>query len=551
MKELLRFLRLYRPYRLEIMVGLALSLVTLCAGIALLAVSGWFIAAMALAGALSVSVNYFSPAAIIRGLSIIRTVGRYGERLVNHDAALRVTSEFRQRFYNSLVPLIPASLQDFHSADIFDRMRTDVETLERFYLNGIVPILTSLFALIILFVFLLFYNPALAIIECGILIVVGFILPTLVKNMACRDAEHIAAQGKSRRILLGETIQAMDEILVYQQADSRLSQLLKHDLNIANSQKKIHLRESLVQALTVMAVGVTVFFVIMMVSPDVQSKTMAPENLAMLALLSIAAFDIILPLPAAYHSFYAARIAARRIYDILDLPTAEPDFVSAGSQHIGSEKFSLLVDRLSFSYQEKPVFSNLEFALSAGEVLAICGPSGSGKSTILGILAGFWTPASGDIRVNGHNINHWGPEDRRAMFGFAPQKPYLFADTIRQNLCLANPHATDDQLRTACEQADIWNTILSMPDGLDTYVGEHGIGLSGGQIRRLGLARALLCEAPCLVLDEPGEGLDAMMEENILRTLIKTARQQGQAVLLFLHDAEKAWLPEDVKITRL
>lgn len=554
MRDIIRFSRLYRPYALEIFAGLALSLVTLGAGVALLAVSGWFIAAMGLAGAMAVGMNYFAPAAIIRGLSIVRTAGRYGERLVNHDAALRVTAEFRQRFYRALEPLLPMAGAGLHSADLFDRMRADVETLEKFYLNGVVPLLTALVAMVILFCVLWGYDPALAVAQCGVLVGVGVILPACVRTMAGHDAERMARAGQVRRIALGEMIQGMDELLVYQRAPEKLKQLMAHDAVIAAGQARIHGRESMAQSITLAAMGGVLIYSILLVAPQVRAGSMGGADLAMIALLALAAFEIIQPLPVAFQSLHAARIAARRIYDIVDHPAARfaklSCGVSGGASCVPCLGFSLFMDGVSFAYDEKTILRGFSMSCAAGDVVAVCGPSGSGKTSLFGLLAGYWAADAGRIVLNGCDGTSMPVDTRRALFGFAPQKPYLFADTMRANLLLAEPGANGESLHAACALTGLSDVIASMPDGLDTYVGERGAGLSGGQIRRLGLARAVLRDAPCLVLDEPTEGLDPAMAGNIMRAVLADAKRKGRAVLLFLHDADAPWLPPDTKIIR-
>ncbi len=549
MKNILRFARLYQPHALEMFAGLTLAFAALGAGIALLAVSGWFIAAMGLAGAAAVSMNYFSPAAIIRGLSIVRTASRYGERLANHDAALRVTATFRQRFFFALERLLPESVQNIHSADLFDRMRADVETLERFYLNGLVPILTALMAILTLFIVLLFYHPLLATMLATCLLLSGYLFPVLIKNISQHDAARMAQTGKERRIALSELMQGMDEWLVYNQSGNKIDQLQGHDAQIAACQNRMHKRDALMQAVTLFLSGGMLVGALYILLPMAQAQQFTGANLAMIALLSLAAFEIITPLPTAFQSFFAARIAASRIFEIVD--RAPPADDRAELPPPASDTFSLSLNNVSFSYQEGRGIKNVSFTMRAGELTVICGPSGSGKSTLSYLLAGFWNPDSGTITLNGHDMASWPLAARRDMFGFAPQKPYIFADTIRHNLWMAQPSATTAEVERSCAIAGLQDVINAMPEGIDTYVSEHGIRLSGGQIRRLSLARALLRNAPCLVLDEPTEGLDPDTETRVMENILAEARARGQAVLMFLHESNQKWLPKEAQIIDL
>lgn len=540
MKDLLRFARLYRPFAAEVAAGVLLSLLASLAGIALMAVSGWFIAAMALAGAAAAAMNYFTPAATIRALAILRTAGRYGERLANHDAALRVTAEFRARFFAALAPLSPAALQDLHSGDMFNRLRHDIDTLERFYLQGAVPIAAGLAGLCIVCAVLLLYLPALAIVLLLLLMTAGVVLPLAEQRACACDAAVIADGARLRRVDLSELSIGWREMQVYGIADARQDAILAQDRAIAAARDRQHKRETLVQAVIVVAMGLAVALALALGVPAVQAGLITPPALAMLALLALAAFDLVAPLPAAFQCLFAARLAARRVFELVDRKPVMPP-VAEGAQ-AGAGPFQLDIENLSFSYGDAPVLRGVSLALAAGEVAVICGASGCGKSTVLNILAGFWPAAGGLVRVNGVDLSMLGDAGRRAAFGFSPQKPYLFADTLRANLRLANPAASDADLAEACRIAGLGEVVDSLPQGLDTYVGEHGSRFSGGQLRRLSLTRAWLADADCLVLDEPAEGLDSGTENAVMRGLLAAAAARGKAVLLLLHAADQPWL---------
>ncbi len=551
MNNLLRFLKLYNPYKWNVMAGILLSLITVFAGISLLAVSGWFIASMGIAGAAFLSMNYFTPAAMIRGLSILRTSGRYGERIANHDAALRVTATFREWFYNKLEPLTPAGLEDLHSADVFSRLRSDIDVLERFYLNGIVPLCTAICGLIILGVGLALYYPPLAFIELSLLIVAGFIIPLITRRYAKQDEKIIAQEKVKLNISLADTMQGMADYLVYGGMQNQLNNIHLHDNLISAARTRINRRESTIQSITLVCIGLAIVGSICCIIPLITHGTVKPAELAMVALLCLACFDIITPLPTALQSLQSARMAAQRIFEITDrslIDLLDRNAISAETQYTHN---ILKIADVSFSYGQAPVFKNLSFDINAGDVVVIVGRSGTGKSTIIDLLLGFRQPTQGTIYLNATPAGSYDNDLRRKLFSVVPQKPYIFADTLRANITLNNPEIDGNTISEACSLAELKDVIEEMPEELETYLGEHGMRLSGGQIRRLAIARAIAHKAPILILDEPVEGLDSELEGRVMRSVLANAKQMNRSVILCLHDAEKSWIPADAKVIRL
>lgn len=551
MNDLWRFAKLYRPFKLSIFVGMMLTLAALAAGVALLAVSGWFIAAMGLAGAAAISMNYFTPAAIIRGLSIVRTASRYGERLSNHDAALRVTAIFRQRFFNSLALIAPESLRACHSAELLERLRGDIDTLERFYLQSVAPLCAAVLALILLFIIICFYNVVLACLMLGALMLTGFIIPFCSHKLSHHKTAQISQRNHARRRHLSEAIQGGAELVIYQQMKPHMAALEQMDQAIDQDRRTLHQIETMAQSLTVLISGLTLIATLYLCLPllaETAPGALSGADYVLLALLAIAAFEITSPLPAALQAYQAAKISARRVFEIAD---RKQENRSQGIPCERARDFSLSCSHVDFAYLDKPVLKDFSMDLKAGAVVLISGVSGSGKSTLSHILAGFYKAQAGEILVNQHKIDDYAPDALRAHFAFAPQKPYLFADTLRQNLLIAAPDADESALLQACALAHLDDVIAAMPAGLDSYVGEHGTCLSGGQLRRVGLARALLCNAPCLVLDEPTEGLNDALAHDVMRNILRHAQTHKKAVILLVHEAEQSWLPPGAQHIRL
>lgn len=543
MSDLRRFLRLYRPYRFQVGLGIFLSLTTLAASIALLTVSGWFIAAMGLAGVAGVSMNYFTPAAIIRAMAIIRTGGRYAERLVTHDAALKVTASFRQWFYDRLEPLAPAGLGDLRSADLFGRMRSDIDGLERFYLNALVPLCTGIVALAIIAIGLLLFDPLLALTELVLLAIAGIALPLLTRRFSQADHDMLSHKLSEMRIDLTDSLQGMQELMVYGGFDPAVHRIMTGSDRVIAAQTRIAGRDAVAQGLTVFCMGLAVAAGLLVAAP-LTASGIDSAMLAAIPLLCLACFDAVLQMPAALNAWHGAALSARRIFAIADWNALLHEATTA----VPDASFQLAFDHVAFAYDTEAVLKDVSFTLTAGQTLALTGRSGSGKTSIINLCVGFWQPTAGTVRLNGADIATCAPDSVRRQFGVALQKPYLFTDTIRANLLLANPSATPEDMERVCRVAGIADTIRAMPEAYETFLQENGRSLSGGQLRRLAIARALLKPAACLVLDEPGEGLDKALEAKVLRDVLDFATARGQAVIVCIHDAEAA---TDLGITRI
>lgn len=531
MKIMLRLLKLFRPYAGWMALGIFLSLVTLLANVALMAISGWFIAAMALAGLAGVSMNYFTPAAFIRGLAITRTVGRYGERLVTHEATFRLLSELRVWFYGKLEPLAPAGLQDKQGGDLLSRISTDIDTLQNFYLRFLVPVVVALLALPVLAGFVALYSGKLALVLLVLLLLSGLVLPLFIQSAGRKAAEAQVLKASDLRAHLAEGQAGMTELLVSGQWEAHCAEAAMQSRDLIHDQKGLSALDGFSQGAIIMATNVAVFCGLMLVIPLVSAKTITPPNLPMLLLFCMAAFEGVMALPLAFRSLPQVKAAAERLFAIADaaVPVTDPvDPVPAPA------KGDLAIKGLKFGYGTGiEVLDNLDLDLPQGKKLALLGATGSGKSSTINAILRFWERRAGSIQLDGVEIDQYCMHDLRAAISVMPQHVHLFNTTIRANLLLACPSASDEQLLHACRSAALDDFIASAPEGLDTFVGEAGMKVSGGQARRIGLARALLKDAPILVLDEPFEGLDPALARKVMQNVL--ADLNGRSLLLISH----------------
>ncbi len=532
-----RLIRLFKPYWGWMALGILLSLITIIANVGLLALSGWFISIMAIAGVAGITdINYFTPSASIRGLAIARTAGRYIERVVSHEATFRLLAELRQWFYNKLEPLAPAVLQKYQSGDILSRISADISTLENLYIRILSPISVAIIAVFLYALFLGRYDTKLQLTEVSLLLLAGLVIPVIINRLAKKSGERLNQTSSQLRNSAIDSVQGMGELLIYGAAESQIEKTRSLSNSLIKDQQTQAKLTGFSQGFVGLSANLAMWLILLISIPMVNSGTLEPAHLAMLALLALASFEVVLTLPPAFQLLPQTLSAGRRLFDIVDSKPLirEPQYDSPIP-----ENTDIKFDKVSFHYdtggnsQNSKVLNKLSLTLKEGEKLAITGPSGIGKSTLVQLLCRFWNVDSGTITFGGHPVETYKSDDLRQYFSVLPQHSFLFNNTIKNNLLLANPQATDQQLNEVCEVAQIDDFIASQPDGYDTWVGEAGLQLSGGQARRIALARTLLKNAPVLILDEPGEGLDANTERALLNAVFEYKKENS--ILLITH----------------
>jgi ATP-binding cassette subfamily C protein CydC len=532
MSDLWRLLKLFRPYAGWLALGILASLATLLANVTLMAVSGWFIASMALAGVAQVSMNYFTPAALIRASAIIRTGGRYAERLITHEATLRLLSALRVWFYQHLEPLAPARLQHYRGGDLLSRIRADIDTLDNFYLRILAPSVSAVLGGLLLVLFLRYYDTRLALILAFFLLLAGVLTPWIVQRFGDAPGRRKLALQTELRMAAVDGIQGMAELQLYGGASAQADKLSALSQQLAEQQQRLSGLNGLSQGALMLAANLAMWAVLWTAIPLVRDGVLAPPELAMLALFTLAAFEAVLPLPNAFQALGETRAAARRIFEIID---AEPEVAEPQQPSPTPTHFGLRFDGVSFTYPdaEHAALEDVSFELAQGQRLALIGASGAGKSTLAQLLLRFRAPDQGRILLGDQDLGDFHGEDLRQHIAVVSQHTHLFNGTLNDNLRLANPAAEQAAIEQACRSAQIDDFIRQQPDGYDTWIGEAGLTLSGGQARRIAIARALLKDAPILILDEPSEGLDNPTAKALLQAVDELMQQR--TVLLITH----------------
>ncbi|QTL38690.1 cysteine/glutathione ABC transporter ATP-binding protein/permease CydC [Xenorhabdus budapestensis] len=518
MRVLLPFLALYRRHWFLISLGMILAVVTLLASIGLLTLSGWFLAGTAVAGfAGKYTFNYMLPAAGVRGAAIFRTAGRYGERLVSHDATFRVLAHLRVFTFQKILPLSPGGITRFRQGELLNRIVADVETLDHLYLRVMSPVLAALTVIIVLTFGLGFLDKTLAYTLGGILLGLLLTLPFVFYHVGKPYGRNITLLRGQYRTLLTSALQGQAELTVFgafQRFRHSMSEVESKWLKCQQQQANL---TGISQAIMIFATGITVTLILWLAAAGIGGNNQPGALIALFTFCALAAFESLGPVTVAFQHMGQVISSATRVSQLIH-QKAEVTFPEHGPE--STDNLSLEIKNIDFTYpnQPLPVLQSISLSLQAGEHIALLGKTGCGKSTLLQLLTRAWDVDHGEILINQQPISCYDEATLRSMMSIVPQRIHVFSHTLRENLLLAKPDATDEQLTTVLKQVGLGN-LLDNNEKLNCWIGEGGRQLSGGEQRRLGIARALLHNSPLMLLDEPTEGLDADTEQQILSLL--------------------------------
>lgn len=531
MRALLPYLALYKRHIWLLTLGVVLAIVTLLASIGLLTLSGWFLSASAVVGVAGIySFNYMLPAAGVRGAAIIRTAGRYFERLVSHDATFRVLQHLRVFTFSKLLPLSPAGLARFRQGELLNRVVADVDTLDHLYLRVISPLIGALVVIVVVTAGLSILDVTLALTLGGIMLVTLLVLPPLFYRAGKPAGESITQMRGQYRQQLTAWLQGQAELMLFSASERYRKQLEKTEQRWQDAQRRQAELTALSQALMLLIGGVAVVAMLWLTSAGVGGNSQPGALIALFVFCALAAFEALAPVTGAFQHLGQVIASARRITQITG---QQPEVTFAAGEGQAFGQVSLTLNQVTFSYpqQPSPALENISLQVGAGEHIAILGRTGCGKSTLLQLLTRAWDPANGEILLNDQPLTHLNEATLRQAMSVVPQRVHLFSATLRDNLSLAAPGASDIQLMKALERVGLEKLLED--SGLNAWLGEGGRQLSGGELRRLAIARALLHDAPLMLLDEPTEGLDATTESQILDLLAEVMREK--TVLMVTH----------------
>jgi ATP-binding cassette, subfamily C, bacterial CydC len=527
--------------------GLALS-VALAAlavgfGVALMTTAGYLISRAAeQPPILSLTVTIVA----VRFFGLARPLARYLERLSSHDVALRMLGRIRAGFYERIEPLAPAQLESYRSGELLGRMVGDVDALQGLYVRGLGPPLVALMVGAASVGVTAAVLPLAAGILAAGLLVAGVLVPSVawaVNRAAGRRQNAARAQLTAELV---ELLRGGPELVVYGRREETVARVRSSDRELARLARRDALAGGLAEALSIVVTGVTVAGVLAVAVAAHDTGTLDRVLVATLALLALASFEAVSPLPAAARELSANLAAGRRVLELTDREPSVRDPAKPLPPPPLCPAVAFEGVTAHYGAGQQPVLADLDLSLDPGRRVALVGPSGAGKTTVTSLLLRFLDPEEGRVTIAGRDLREYRQEHVRSTFALAGQDAHLFNSTIRANVALARPTATDAELEDALRRAQILDWVDSLPDGLDTLVGEEGTQLSGGQRQRLTLARALLADAPVLVLDEPTAHLDPETAEDLVRDVFAAAGDRS--VLLITHRPEGLDLADEIVV---
>lgn len=524
-----RLLKLARPLAGHILLAILLGVGTIACGVGLLATSAFVVAKAALRppiGELQLAIVGLRFFGVGRGLL------RYLERHLSHSVTLRLLSQLRVWFYDRLAPLAPARLTDLHSGDLMARILADIGTLEDFYPRVIAPPIVALLTMSAVALVLSSLDLRLALRTSAFLILAGIGLPLITERSAREPAAELVRLRSRLYVSILDNVAGMADLLAFNQAESQMRAL--KCLFGAESRLRGQLAhvEGIGEALVGLLAQFSIAAALWILIPLVRAGALDRVLLAVIPLGLLASFEAFGPLVGAFRRLQAGLEAGRRLGEVLQ---AEPAVREPRDPRTDFSAGNLAIRNLSFRYQPQGplVLDEITLEVHEGTATAIVGPSGSGKTTLVRLLTRFWDYSQGSILLDGIDLRDFGDETLRGAFSVLPQDPYLFAGTIRDNLLMAKPLATEEELQGSLRTAHIHAFVAQLPDGLDTFIGEGGIQLSGGQRQRIAVARTMIRDSPYMILDEPTAHVDPILRRKLMRSL--RASMTGRTCILITH----------------
>jgi thiol reductant ABC exporter CydC subunit len=524
-----RLLALAAPVRWWMLLATLTAFGALAANVALMTAAPYLISKATLVtgfAALAVAVT------AVRAFAIARAALRYSERYVVHLAALRVLTQIRVWLFRALEPLAPSGLRGYRGGDLLARTVADVDTLDAFFVRGLVPPAAAVLAVGLACAIVGLLAPVLGLVLFAFLALGGIVLPLAARRLAERPSARLVRARSELHAGLAGDLGGLADLIAFGGQDRLVDDLAAASRAMDEEQRTLASVRGTSAAAASILVGLAGLAVLALAIPSVRDGGIGGVLLASVPLVAFAAFEAVQPLGDAFREVELSRAAAVRTFEIVDAPppVLEPPHALPLPPHPSVE-----LRHVRFRYGERSplVLDDLSLSLPPGERLGIRGPSGAGKSTIVSLLLRFDDPGSGSVLLDQVDAGSFRSDDVRGLFGVVPQQIYLFNGTLRDNLLVADGGADDARIADACDRAGLGAFLRSLPSGLDTLVGDDGLKLSGGERQRVAIARVFLRDAPILILDEATANLDAATEAEVVEEILSFAR--GKTVLVISH----------------
>lgn len=470
---------------------------------------------------------------MMASIAVLRGILHYAEQYCNHFIAFKLLAIIRHQVFAALRRLCPAKLEGKDKGNLISIITTDIELLEVFYAHTISPIAIAALTSVLMSVFIGSYNAAAGLFAAGAYVIVGVILPVINgRRGGQRGMEFRNVFGEMNSFVL-DSLRGLDETIQYINAQERKEGLTDRSKRLASLQKELGKLEGTQRALTNTVILLCSFGMLFLTLYLHETRAMGFDGVVICTVSMMSSFGPVVALSSLSNNLNQTLASGERVLSLLAEEPVVHDIVQT-TAFSETEAFSEAeANRVTFGYGEEIILDDVSLFIKGGQITGIHGASGSGKSTLLKLIMRFWSAERGEILVGGRNVEEIPTSRLRKLESYMTQETHLFHDSIANNIALAKPEATRDEIAAAAKKASIHDQIMRLPKGYDTEVGELGDTLSGGERQRIGLARAFLHDAPLLLLDEPTSNLDSLNEGIIIRSLKEAAAEK--TVILVSH----------------
>lgn len=466
---------------------------------------------------------------LLLSFALLRAIFRFTEQRTNHYIAFTLLAIIRDKVFKALRRLCPAKLEGKDKGDLISLITSDVELLEVFYAHTISPICIAVVTETIMCLFIGSYHPLLGLTAMLSFILVGVLLPLIISKRSGTTGDDLRAQSGELSAHMLESIRGIDDTLQYSYGAKRLKEIGDKTRELSEKQSLLNKLTGTNMAIANMLILVSDVFMFVISSTLYKNGLVGFDGILIPMIALMSSFGPVTALAALGTTLQSTVASGARVLSIIDEEPETEDITGKTPTDFKDAE----VKKVSFAYEGENVLNDISLKVPRGKIAGIVGKSGCGKSTLLKLLMRFWKVHEGEICISDRCINEINTDNLRDMESYMTQETQMFKDTIANNIRVGKLNATDEEVIDACKKASIHDFIMTLPKGYETEIGELGSTLSGGERQRIGLARAFLHNAPCMLLDEPTSNLDSLNEAVILKSLKEEAEEK--TVLLVSH----------------